>query len=212
MSKIALAIGAALLAGTTLTSAANAGGIRLGFGFPLGSFVAHSNQGYSDAPCRRCDRPQYTPQRRAYVADAPPVRKARPMPKATYAQIPVEKAVAAPVVTTAKLDDKLPATTDVTPAIDKAAASAANTTTLTKTLASTNGSTANKDSDQATTNTAATPVAAATTLPAVTVETPKVEKVAAFKADKAPMTEDTKQVCRRYSPTVGGLVDVPCDQ
>ena len=40
MSKSALALAAAVLAATTLSNAANAGGIRLGFGFPLGSFVA----------------------------------------------------------------------------------------------------------------------------------------------------------------------------
>ena len=56
MTKTTLALAAALLAGTTLTSAANAGGVRVGFGFPLGSFVAHSNQSYSERRLRQ--RPQ----------------------------------------------------------------------------------------------------------------------------------------------------------
>ena len=43
MTKIAFALAAAVLAGTTMTNAANAG-VRLGFGFPLGSFIAHSRR------------------------------------------------------------------------------------------------------------------------------------------------------------------------
>jgi hypothetical protein len=54
MTKITLSLAAALIAGTTMmTSAANAGGLRLGFGFPLGSFVAHPNENYSEVSYRR---------------------------------------------------------------------------------------------------------------------------------------------------------------
>ena len=62
MTKTTLALAAALLAGTTLTSAANAGGVRVGFGFPLGSFIAHSNQSYSGegyGSGRNCHKPRY---------------------------------------------------------------------------------------------------------------------------------------------------------
>ncbi|MEQ1653470.1 MAG: hypothetical protein ABL897_13350, partial [Hyphomicrobium sp.] len=62
MTKTALTLAAALLTCTTLSSAAEAGGIRVGFGFPLGSFVARPHQSYSAAPSysakKHCDKPQ----------------------------------------------------------------------------------------------------------------------------------------------------------
>ena len=77
MTKTTLALAAALLAGTTLTSVANAGGVRVGFGFPLGSFIAHSNQSYSGESYgsgRNCHKPRYA-ARRQYEAAAAPVRR-----------------------------------------------------------------------------------------------------------------------------------------
>ena len=87
MNRTAFAIAAALLAGTTLTSAANAGGLRVGFGFPLGSFIAHSNQNYSDNDygCRHCDRPHYA-ARHVYEDDAP-VHKVKHTPKVDTAEV-----------------------------------------------------------------------------------------------------------------------------
>jgi hypothetical protein len=136
MTKTTLALAAALLAGTTLTSAANAGGVRVGFGFPLGSFIAHSNQSYSGegyGSGRNCHKPRYA-ARRQYEAAAAPVRKIKRAPKAAVAY-----KVSKPEVQTAKLEDKLitndETTTEIakTPAADvsgtQSTASTSTTTT-----------------------------------------------------------------------------------
>jgi hypothetical protein len=107
MTKTTLALAAALLAGTALTSAAHAGGIRLGFGFPLGSFIAHSNQNYSSAPSysarKHCDKPERVarhverneaqvhkvsrPKHKVEVAEeAPAPRKIKRAPKVEVAE------------------------------------------------------------------------------------------------------------------------------
>jgi hypothetical protein len=192
MNRTAFAIAAALLAGTTLTSAANAGGLRVGFGFPLGSFIAHSNQNYSDNDygCRHCDRPHYA-ARHVYEDDAP-VHKVKHTPKVDTAEV-------SQPTTTAKLEDKL--VTD-----------AATTTEIAKTTTSDTGSTPTTTSDTTTASTDTT-----TSTPTAT-HTPKIEKVATVdnkvttgKTDVTTVAADTKQVCRRYSATIAGLVDVPCE-
>ncbi|MBA2127306.1 hypothetical protein DLM45_13885 [Hyphomicrobium methylovorum] len=127
MTKIAIAL-AALLAGTTLTSATNAGSIRVGFGFPLGSFVAHPHQNYDRGYDRDYDRrpaPRRIAQPKKPIAK-PVVTAAKPQPKA--------------LVKTAKLEDKLssdPATTTeiakTTPAPNKTETAAPVTTASTTT-------------------------------------------------------------------------------
>jgi hypothetical protein len=172
MTKTTLAL-AALLAGTTLTSAANAGGIRVGFGFPLGSFIAHSNQsysgGYGDPDCHR---PHYAPRRR-HEAEASPVRKVRRTPKAIAQDEPKIIKTAAPIVKTAKLEDKL-------------------------------------ETNPATT----TEIAKTTTASSTTTNAAKVETVATVEkaSTKVSVPAEVKQVCRRYSATIAGLVDVPCSE
>jgi hypothetical protein len=91
MTKTTLTLAAALLAGTTLSSAANAGGVRVGFGFPLGSFVAHEHQNYTPAPTsnyraeKHCDKPVRAA--RHEEREEAPVRKAhRPAPKVEVAE------------------------------------------------------------------------------------------------------------------------------
>ena len=191
MTKITLTLAAALLAGTTLTSAANAGGIRVGFGFPLGSFIAHSAQNSMDDGYSR----RYERRQRAYRAEAAPVRKAKPVSKVATAK-PVSK----PVIKTAKLEDKL-------------ASDPATTTEIAKTSDVTTGST---------TPTTATPVSnaapAATTNTTAATETAKVEKVATVDKTQTEEKSDAtkaapeKQICRRYSAAIAGLVDVPCNE
>jgi hypothetical protein len=203
MTKTTLALAAALLAGTTLTSAANAGGVRVGFGFPLGSFIAHSNQSYSGESYgggRNCHKPRYA-ARRQYEAAAAPVRKIKRAPKAAVAY-----KVSKPEVQTAKLEDKLitndETTTEIakTPASDVSGTQSTTSTTTTAVL--------DKETDKAATTTPAT----------AKVEAPKVEKVATVektetsgKAEpKAISVPTAKRVCRRFSAAIAGLVDVPC--
>ncbi|MET0432267.1 MAG: hypothetical protein ABWZ86_07290 [Hyphomicrobium sp.] len=121
MTKMTLALAAALIAGTTMTSAANAGGVRLGFGFPLGSFVAHSNEAF-DGGYRRSERPRYV--RRDYQDDAP-VRKIAKIkrPQTTQVAEAAPTAAIVPAAPTAKLESKLPSDTSTTTVIEKTPAS-----------------------------------------------------------------------------------------
>jgi hypothetical protein len=199
MTKTALALAAALLAGTTLTSAANAGGIRVGFGFPLGSFVAHPNQSYSGGGYdRHCAKERRA--RRIYQAEAAPVRKIKRPRKIDVASV---KPVSAPVKT-AKLEDKL-------------ASDPATTTEIAKTSDVTTGSATAASPAPAATATATTP--AITTPAKSTTDTTKTDNVAT--ADKTPTdekvglktaTSEAKQICRRYSAAIAGLIDVPCNE
>jgi hypothetical protein len=189
MTKITLTLAAALLAGTTLTSAANAGGLRVGFGFPLGSFIAHSAQNSMDDGYSR----RYERRRRVYEAERAPVRKAKPVSKVATAK-PVAKPAPSHVITTAKLEDKL-------------SSDPATTTEIAKT----------SDVTTASTTPASTPAPAATTN-TMTAETAKVEKVATVDKTTTEAKSNTsetapaKQICRRYSAAIAGLVDVPCNE
>jgi len=166
MTKTTLALAAALLAGTTLTSAANAGGVRVGFGFPLGSFIAHSNQSYSGegyGSGRNCHKPRYA-ARRQYEAAAAPVRKIKRAPKAAVAY-----KVSKPEVQTAKLEDKLITNDETTTEIAKTPAADVSGTQSTASTSTTTTAVLDKETDKA----------ATTTTPAMAkVEAPKVEKVA----------------------------------
>lgn len=185
MTKIAFALAAAVLAGTTMTNAANAG-VRLGFGFPLGTFIAHSAENYSANDYRRNERPRYV--RRDYQDDAPArkIAKVKRAPVTEVADTPV-KAPATPVVQTAKLEDKLSSDPATTTVIEKSPATANETTTTAKAV--TTGSI--KQASTATDKTETTAKAETETTTTTTAE--------------------TKHVCRRYSPAIAGLVDVPCE-
>jgi hypothetical protein len=192
MTKMTFALAAALLAGTTMTSAANAGGIRLGFGFPLGSFIAHSNQNYGGNDYRGYERPRYV--RRDYQDDAPArkIAKVRHAPRVEVADVPV-KAPAAPVVKTAKLEDKLSSDPATTTAIEKTPVATSDTTPAKDT---TTGS-IKKASTTDKTDTVAT--------------SEKTDASVKSDAETTTANAETKHVCRRYSAAIAGLVDVPCE-
>jgi hypothetical protein len=212
MTKSTLTLAAALLAGTTLSSAANAGGIRVGFGFPLGSFIAHSAQSYNAEPSygRHCDKPshvarheEYRPAHKVDVADDEPApRKIKKTPKIETAD---ETPASAPIKT-AKLEDKN-VVSDVTPSIYVPETPVTNFTG---------------------TQSTPSPLTTSSTTPAVVkdeakVDEPKVEKVE--KIDKVEKTDSAdkdepkakiasstaKRLCRRFSAAVAGLIDVPCE-
>ena len=220
MTKTTLALAAALLAGTTLTSAANAGGVRVGFGFPLGSFVAHSNQSYSEPSYgrgRHCDKPRYAARRR-YLADAAPARKIKRAPKVDVAaktskpevrKVDVAAKTSKPEVQTAKLEDKLVTNEETTTEIAKTPASEVSGTQSTATTTSTTTAVLDKESGNSGTTTTPAPAK---------VEAPKVDKVATVEKTEtsekpevktAPVSA-VKRVCRRFSAAIAGLVDVPC--
>lgn len=187
MTKIAFALAAAVLAGTTMTNAANAG-VRLGFGFPLGSFIAHSNENYSANDYRRNDRPRAV--RRDYQDDAQArkVAKIKRAPKVDVADAPVVKAPAAPAVQTAKLEDKL-------------SSDPATTTEIEKTPASASTSETTKPANEMTTG----------SIKQASTTTDKTDTAVKADTETTAAATDTKHVCRRYSAAIAGLVDVPCE-
>lgn len=201
MTKTTLTLAAALLAGTTLTSAASAGGIRVGFGFPLGSFIAHSNQSYSGGGYghRNCNHRHYAARPRHHRPTK--VVKAKSKPQAVASK-PVKQ-----VVKTAKLEDKLVTDDTTTTEIAK---TPATTNTETKPAETTNTTTSSieKKTDDSSSSVATT----------ANTETPKVEKTASVETSSTDKTETKavsvpakiKHVCRRFSAAVAGLVDVPC--
>jgi hypothetical protein len=190
MTRTTLTIAAALLAGTAFTSAANAGGVRLGFGFPLGSFVAHSNQSYSGGGYGHdnCDHQRYAARRRHHRPAQ--VAKAKRSPKVEVASKPDKQPIK-----TAKLEDKTVTDSSTTTEIAKTPATAASTTTP-----------------------AATTTPAKTEEPKTIEKTATVEKTASVETSSSDKTDTktnavtakVKHVCRRFSAAVAGLVDVPC--
>ncbi len=175
MTKIAFALAAAVLAGTTMTNAANAG-VRLGFGFPLGTFIAHSAENLSARDYRRNDRPRTV--RRDYQDDAPArkIAKVKSAPKTEVAEAPV-KAPVTPAVQTAKLEDKLSSDPATTTVIEKSATKDVTTGSIKQASATTD----------------------------------KTETTAKADTETTTAAVETKHVCRRYSPAIAGLVDVPCE-
>jgi hypothetical protein len=185
MTKITFALAAALLAGTTMTNAANAGGVRLGFGFPLGAFIAHqalSSGGYD----RHSDRPRYS-ERRIQAAEAARLRKAK-------AKSEVAAAAKMAEVKTAKLEDKLPTSESTTTEIAK---TSTDTATTADTTAETTASTETTSTSETSTETA---------------KSEKVAAVAKPETEKTATASNAKQTCRRYSAAIAGLIDVPCEQ
>ncbi len=237
MTKTTLAaLAAALLAGSTFSATANAGGgVRVGFGFPLGSFVAHPHQNYNQSSSygykKSCDKPvraarhierEEAPVRKAHRA-APKVEVAeKPAPKVIKRAPKVEVAEEAPVrrvvkkvvqVQTAKLDEKA-VTTDAAPTVFVPAAPAAAAETTAPAAAPVETAAVTPPA----TSTTVTPAAdAAVAAPAVKeeakVEAPKTEKIEKAEKDtpKVKISTDVKRLCRRFSAAIAGLIDVPCE-
>lgn len=219
MSKTALALAAALLATSTLSSAANAGGLRvgLGFGFPLGNFVAHERQ--SDTG-RSYSKPDYhkpaavarshdndPPVRHAKraapkveTADAPARKVKRAAPKVDVAEAPAPRprkltkvlkpAVQdSPEVKTAKLEDTA-TVTDATPSIYVPEAPAAADSNL----AGTQSTPAVTRTALVTPETAAGPTAATTATEPAPVEAAKIEKLEEPKTAEVKSEPEGKKV------------------
>lgn len=211
MTKNSLALAAVLLASTTLTGTANAGGLRvgLGFGFPLGHFVAHEMMHDSGRPVynKHCDKPRVVARStRSYDDDAPARKIVKRSPKMEAAKPVEEKEVE---VKTAKLEDKTTAT-DATPVIYVPDTPPVSNITGTQSTPSSLRTAA------LTTDAPST----ATTEPAKTdsakAETPKVEakteKTETAKTEDEPKSKGNLQkLCRRFSAAIAGLIDVPCE-
>ncbi len=204
------AVTAAVFGSLALTATAEAGGLRLGFGGPMASFVATpthgggsyqtaSNYGRGSDHCAKKSQASRVASR----SHAEP-RVARSEPKAARRErvqvASVQQEAAKPKVSVAAADK----TTDKTD--DKVeAASNTNSGGLT-------GSKALAQTDTAATTAAATD--AANTGAVVVAETPDVtpEPAPAVKADE-PAQDATKDVgCKKFIPSVGVTIDVGCDK
>ena len=218
MTTKALTLAALMLATTTLASTAEAGGVRLQFGGPLGSFVAHPNQSsgpggtarnqhYAKPAAHHYAKPSYVG--RKHQEEEAPVRhaKKRAAPKIEVAETPAPRKVRKPKVViekpelseqvevqTAKLDDKS-VVSDASPSIyvPQAPVAAAEVTGTQSTAAVIR--TAALSPEPETAVVAADPKAEEKTEPA------KVEK-----SDTA-----ASKICRRFSAAIAGLIEIPCD-
>lgn len=205
MTKTALAIAAALIAGSTFTSTADAGGIRVGFGFPLGSFVARPHQSYDAAP-------SYKARRHHNEAAAAARQAKRAAAKAEYAEAQQrarkaakqaavkQAAVKQATIKTANVESKS-IKSDVVPAITVPATPVTQVVATAKTETETVRKVA----------IATEPDPALHTT--VAVEAPKVEKTVEIeKVEVKSSTKETaKRVCRKFSAAIAGLIDVPCE-
>ena len=220
MPKTIIAAAAALIAGTALADTANAG-VRVGFGFPLGSFVAHENSGGGGGYGRDCERPRrYQSARPAY----------NPRPQRTY-KAPVvaqPKYVAPPPVAQAR--PSIPADKQVGKLDNKVTDAAKNETNVTEIAKTATDDIASNDltavsttailakaPDGATKNGNSTLNKDVTALPEVVVESkPKVATAVKTDGKKSDLkqiaaTSADKKVCRRFSAAIGGLVETACE-
>ena len=184
MTKTTLTLAAALLAGTTLSNTASAGGIRVGFGFPLGSFVAHSNQSYAGDGYgyqRHCDRERSA--RRMRHTKIAASRKVKHTRKVQTAKV---KPAPAPTIKTAKLEGKLESNPATTTEIAK---------TTTAPIATGSVTPAKETKESAPVSTAA-----------------NIKSSEPVKLDLKTSVAEAKKVCRRYSAAIAGLIDVPCNE
>jgi hypothetical protein len=189
MTKTTLTLAAVLLAGTTLSNTASAGGVRVGFGFPLGSFVAHSNQSYAGDGYgyqRHCDRERSARRmRHTKIAASRKVKHARKVQTANV------KPASAPTIKTAKLEGKLESNPATTTEIAKT-----TTTPIATGSVTTSSVTPAKETKES------APVSTAS----------NIKSSEPVKSDLKTSIAVAKKVCRRYSAAIAGLIDVPCNE
>jgi hypothetical protein len=229
MTKTTLAaLAAALIAGSALSSTAQAGGVRVGFGFPLGSFVAHSHQSYNQSSSygyrKSCDKPVRAA--RHVQREEAPVRKAhRPAPKIKVVEeAPVRVIKKTKPIQTATLENNEvkndAAPTVYVPAAPAAVEKPAEATSAPVTTAALAPTLSDSKPTETTTATATPatiePVKATTVAPVkedVKADAPKTEKIEKVEKDttKVKVSGEAKRLCRRFSAAIAGLIDVPCE-
>lgn len=185
---------AAILGSLTLSATAEAGGIRLGFGGPMPSFVATPTHGgggsyntssYGGSPHCAKKQPSYAAASRPH--SEPRVAHSQP---------------------TAPRRDKV-AVADATPVTEKVADTAA--TTDTNSSSGLTGSKALAQIDNAATTAAATAETAKTETVTV-AEAPETAPEAA-RTETLASTEPAKELgCKKFIPSVGVTIDVGCEK
>ncbi len=217
MNRPVITIAAALIAATTFVNAKPAqAGMRLGFGVPLGMFVAHSlaessrRQHYNDLRDQREARAARiaaakreaaisAAKRDAAIAakrEAAAEERARKAKLAAKASEPLDEEVK-----TVKLENKA-VTTDAAPTINVPAAPVA---AATSTAVEAEVAKVGEIND-------AVKIAAPKTeqLQQVVTAEPIAQPVAQPVVAEST-TSKAKRICRRFSAAIAGLVDVPCE-
>lgn len=213
------AFAAALMATTTFSAPASAHGVRVGFGFPLGAFVAHryeSDRGYNDYRSARRHRQAQSAAAvraaeerkraaRAKIAESEAQKKAAAArrlaaakKKAQHASVQLAKAENPGVTSDAAPAIFVPDTPSV--ATTSSVNAPAETTALPVIRAVSVSEEIKAEAADATETATTTP---ATTTGAIAETTVPVKR-------KVKVAERAKQACRRFSALIGDLVDVPC--
>jgi hypothetical protein len=227
MTKTTLTLAALMMATSALSSAAEAGGVRLQFGGPLGSFVAHPhlssgpggtmrNQRYAHQPSYHKPafaKPSYL-GRRPHEDDAPAHKVVRhKAPKVEAAEAPVVRKIRKPAaVQIAKVEDAS-VISDAAPAIfvpQSPDPATAFTGTQSTPAAVRNTVAANTEPNTVVAGIEPDNKTEVVVLPVVEDETAKSEKPA--KTEKAEKTGSVAaKICRRFSAAIASLVTVPCE-
>lgn len=207
MTRPAIAIAAAMIAATTLTNAKPAeAGVRLGFGVPLGMFVAHSlaessrRAHYDDLRAQRQERAARIAAAKREAAIAAAKREAALEERERARKAKLLAKASEPVTSN---DAKL-VTTDAAPTINVPATPAAATTSA---PVATEIAKVGEVDD-------AVKIAAPKTeqlQQVVTVEPVAQPAVQPAAQPTESATSKAKRICRRFSAAIAGLVDVPCE-
>lgn len=237
MSKTINTLAALFVAAIAVPGAAEAGGVRLQFGGPLGSFVAHPhlssgpggtmrNRSYAEnrsSYSAHCKQRELAKARKIEIArQAAQARKAREIELARAAEVRRDKiaeraARKAKVVQTAKLEDKSVASDAPAIFVPESPAPDARFTGTQSTPAP--ARTAAVDANEANTGTGveAEDKTEVVVLPVVEESEPKVAEttqvtpVEVKPAEKESKTTVVEKICRRFSAAIAGLITVPCN-
>ncbi len=237
MSKTINTLAALFVAAIAIPGAAEAGGIRLQFGGPLGTFVAHPhlssgpggtmrNRSYAEsrssysAHCKQRELAQARKARQIEVArQTAQARKAREIAEARRDKIEIAEraAVKAKAVQTAKLEDKLVASDAPAIFVPESPAPDARFTGTQSTPAP--ARTAAVDTNEANTGTGveAEDKTEVVVLPVVEENEPKAaETTQATPVEAKPEKKETnttvaEKICRRFSAAIASLITVPCN-
>lgn len=237
MSKTINTLAALFLAAIAVPSAAEAGGVRLQFGGPLGSFVAHPhlssgpggtmrNRSYAESSSygAHCKQRELAQARKARQIAAAQARKAREIELARAAEARRDKievaersARKAKVVQTAKLEDKTVTSDAPVIFVPESPAPDAKFTGTQSTPAPARSAAVDTNEANTGTGVEAEDKTEVVVLPVVEENETKAAETTEAKADEAkPEQKETEttvaeKICRRFSAAIAGLITVPCN-
>ena len=236
MSKTINTLAALFVAAIAVPSAAEAGGVRLQFGGPLGSFVAHPH--LSSGPGGTMRNRSYAESRSSYSAhckqrELAKARKieiarqaahARKIELARAAEVRRDKietaertARKAKVVQTAKLEDKTVTSDAPVIFVPESPAPDAKFTGTQSTPAPARTAAVNTNEANTGMGVEAEDKTEVVVLPVVEENDTKAAETAEAKADEAKPeqkeaeTTVAEKICRRFSAAIAGLITVPCN-